>query len=124
MERKALENLSAARLLINGDPCTNSAVSRAYYAAYHGCWTAMVEAGHPVPESSRGRYFGHKTLPEDAEDAGVLNADERDDLEYLEGQRVIADYAPEDVGLATAHDCVHRAARLVGGLVGCGESHE
>ena len=75
MERKAWENLAAARVLLEvEDPCPNAAASRAYYAAYHACWHAMNEAGITTPEVRAGiYYFLHDPLPYEARRAGVLD---------------------------------------------------
>jgi hypothetical protein len=69
MERKAWENLAAARTLLQGEePCPNAAASRAYYAAYHACWVAMVEAGNEPPEVRPGSvYFPHAEALEAAD---------------------------------------------------------
>jgi hypothetical protein len=120
MERKAHENLVAARVLLEGDPCTNASISRAYYSAYQACWAALVERGKPVPETPRGRYFPHKELPALARASGVLSDDEQDDLEYLEGSRVLADYGEDDLGAAAARECLGLANRLVYKLLGSG----
>ena len=60
-----------------------------------------------------GTYFSHKELPRQARDAGVLDDVEKDILEYLESQRVVADYFTEDVTLAIAQDCVASAEKVV-----------
>jgi uncharacterized protein (UPF0332 family) len=115
MERKAYENLEAARFLLEcEDPCTNSSMSRAYYAAYHACWTAMVENGHPVPmERSDARYFHHKTFPDEACDAGVLDDQEASNLHYLYNQRIKADYHEDDVTLEEAQGALKVSKALV-----------
>jgi uncharacterized protein (UPF0332 family) len=114
MERKAQENLEAARALLGLDePCTNAATSRAYYAAYHSCWALMADAGRRPPTTERGTYFSHKELPEQAKLAGVLNDEESELLEFLEGQRVVADYFFEDVTANVARDCVRSAEMIV-----------
>ena len=117
MWRKAQENLEAARALLGLDePCSNAATSRAYYAAYLACWTLMVDRGHQPPTSRRGTYFSHKELPEQAQSAGVLDEDEREQLEFLEGQRVLADYYQEDVTATVARECLGSAERIIARL--------
>lgn len=117
MEKKALENLEAARVLLGqDDACTNAATSRAYYAAYHACWALMEDRGHDVPITNRGRYFGHKDLPGHAHDAAVLSLNEAEQLEFLESQRVVADCYQEDVSARIARDCVVAAEALVARL--------
>jgi hypothetical protein len=76
MERKARENIAAARILLKEeeDACPNAAVSRAYYAAYQACWVAMVQKGHEAPEARPGAsYFPHAKMPHLARDAGVID---------------------------------------------------
>lgn len=119
MERKAQENLDAARMLVAGEEvCTNAAASRAYYAAYHACWVLMEDAGHQVPQTARGTYFPHKELPELARRAQVLTDEDSEALAFLESQRVVADYFREDLTLEVTVSCVERAERLVGLLSG------
>lgn len=90
---KSRENLSAAKLLLGSDDHLNACVSRAYYAAYQACWSAMVVEGHePTPSDRGGAYFRHATLPKEAREVGVLNADQSIDLGLLERWRVVADY--------------------------------
>lgn len=114
MEQKAKENLGAAKaLLLVGDEYTNAATSRAYYAAYLACWTLLVDQGHQPRTTDRGTYFPHKELPDLAQNAGVLTDDERDQLEFLESQRVVADYYRDDVTARIAHDCLESAERFV-----------
>jgi uncharacterized protein (UPF0332 family) len=115
MERKARENLEAARLLLEGeDHCPNSSISRAYYAAYHACWDAMVDAGHPVPEVRRSvRYFHHQTFPQEVCDAGVLDEQQAGDLDYLYNQRIKADYYEDDVTLEEARAALKVSEALV-----------
>src|SRR5687767_2692006 len=99
MERKAWENLAAARVLLDDeDPCPNAAASRAYYAAYHACWFAMNEAGIPTPEVRPGVcYFVHEPLSYEARRIGVLGDRAGEELLDLLKLRVIADYLEEDV---------------------------
>ena len=114
MERKAQENLDAARMLVAGDElCTNAAASRAYYAAYQACWVLMEEAGHQVPQTGRGSYFPHKELPELARTAHVLTDEDSEALAFLESQRVIADYFRDDLTLEVTSICLERAERIV-----------
>ena len=114
MERKAIENLEAARLLMTGDdPCPNAAASRAYYAAYQACWALLVAEDHRPEKSDRGTYFPHKTLPEIAVRTGVLTKMEGDQLEFLESQRVVADYFEDQISAKIGHQCVSDAETLV-----------
>ena len=113
MERKASENLVAAELLLTGEPSTNAATARAYYAAHHAAWSALVEAGNPVPDGPRGRYFSHQGLPAEVLRRGLLDEDAWDDLDWLQGRRVVADYYEDDIGLDEARQCLAIARTLV-----------
>jgi uncharacterized protein (UPF0332 family) len=117
MERKAWENLEAARLLLQGeDPCPNAAASRAYYAAYQACWAAMVrKKGIEPPEVRPGStYFRHPDLPHEAREAGVLNERESKVLADLCDLRVAADYYEDvDVTVEEVREALQRADPLV-----------
>jgi uncharacterized protein (UPF0332 family) len=118
MRWKARENLSAAKLLLGAaDSHFNSCVSRAYYAAYQACWAAMVVEGHPPTPDDRGAYFRHATLPKEAREAGVLNAQQSKDLGLLERWRVVADYLNDLLTKEQATQACDLAARLVDALV-------
>lgn len=120
MERKAWENLDAARALLElEDPCPNAAVSRAYYAAYHACWFAMNEAGYETPEARPGIfYFHHGDLPSEASEAGVLDTWASDELEKLRVWRVSADYLEDEVTVDEAELAFKTADAFVRGLLG------
>ena len=120
MERKAWENLSAARVLLDvEDPCPNAAASRAYYAAYHACWHAMNEAGIPTPEVRPGiYYFLHEPLPRDAVAVGVLDEQASDALDWLVQLRVGADYLVEELTAELARDALEMATSFVRRLLG------
>jgi len=119
MQWKARENLSAAKLLLGADDAHfNACVSRAYYAAYQACWAAMVVEGHePTPSARGGAYFRHATLPKEAREAAVLNAQESKDLELLEQWRAVADYWNDSLTKELATQACGLAARLVNALV-------
>ena len=120
MERKAWENLSAARVLLEiEEPCPNAAASRAYYAAYHACWHAMNEAGIPTPEVRPGiYYFLHEPLPRDAVAVGVLDEQASDALDWLVQLRVGADYLVEELTAELARDALEMATSFVRRLLG------
>jgi uncharacterized protein (UPF0332 family) len=120
MERKAWENLAAARVLLEvEDPCPNAAASRAYYAAYHACWQAMNEAGIPTPQVRPGvYYFLHEPLPQDALDVGVLDRDASKVLDWLVDLRVAADYTVDDVTVDLVRQALEAATRFVRCLLG------
>lgn len=114
MERKARENLEAARQLVDADePSTNAATSRAYYAAYLACWTLLTDRGIEPEETAQGRYFRHKRLPDLVVEEGVLSEAEGRLLAQLEALRVLADYYPEDISKKMAERCVADATHLV-----------
>jgi hypothetical protein len=118
MRWKARENLSAAKLLLGtADSHFNACVSRAYYAAYQACWAAMVVEGHQPTPGDRGAYFRHATLPEEARTAGVLDADQSDDLGILGRWRVVADYWDDLLTKEHAKLACELADRLVNDLV-------
>lgn len=120
MERKAWENLAAARVLLDvEDPCPNAAASRAYYAAYHACWHAMNEAGIPTPEVRPGvSYFLHEPLPGDAIRVGVLDRQAGEVLTWLANLRVAADYVVDDVTVELVRDALAMATVFVRRLLG------
>jgi uncharacterized protein (UPF0332 family) len=120
MERKAWENLAAARVLLEvEEACPNAATSRAYYAAYHACWFAMNEAGIPTPEVRPGvYYFLHEPLPRAALDAGVLDRQGFDALDWLVHLRVVADYLLEELTIELARDALAQATLFVQRLLG------
>ncbi|WP_257456827.1 HEPN domain-containing protein [Archangium lipolyticum] len=120
MERKAWENLAAARVLLDvEDPCPNVAASRAYYAAYHACWHAMNEVGIPTPEVRLGvYYFLHEPLPRDALDVGVLDRQASKDLGWLAELRVAADYVLDDLTVELVKEALEVATGFVRRLLG------
>ncbi|HYO66006.1 MAG TPA: HEPN domain-containing protein [Archangium sp.] len=121
MDRKAWENLAAARLLLQGEePCSNAAASRVYYAAYQACWAAMVEEGLEPPEVRPGStYFPHADLPHEARQAGVLDERESQALADLYDLRVTADYyEDEDVTAEDVAGALQGADALVRSLLG------
>ncbi|REG25196.1 uncharacterized protein (UPF0332 family) [Archangium gephyra] len=120
MERKAWENLAAARVLLEiEDPCPNAAASRAYYAAYHACWQAMNEAGIPTPEVRPGvYYFLHDPLPGDAIEAGVLDRQAGRALRWLAELRVVADYLGDELTVELVRRALEKATAFVQRLLG------
>jgi uncharacterized protein (UPF0332 family) len=120
MERKAWENLAAARVLLDvEDPCPNAAASRAYYAAYHACWHAMNEAGFPTPEVRPGvYYFLHEPLPYEARRSGVLDEQASEGLYDLVQLRVAADYLEEELTVERANKALETATAIVRRVLG------
>jgi hypothetical protein len=120
MERKAWENLAAARVLLDDeDPCPNAAASRAYYAAYHACWHAMNEVGIPTPEVRPGVwFFVHDSLPYEARRVGVLDDQASEGLYDLVRLRVAADYLEEDLTVELARKALETATAIVRWVLG------
>ncbi|QRK05784.1 HEPN domain-containing protein [Archangium violaceum] len=120
MERKAWENLAAARVLLDvEEPCPNAAASRAYYAAYHACWHAMNEVGIPTPEVRSGvYYFLHEPLPYEARRTGVLDDWTSQELFDLRELRIAADYLEEDVTVEDAWEALKAATVIVRHVLG------
>ena len=119
MDRKAWENLEAARVLLGQkDPCTNAAASRAYYAAYHACWSAMNERHIRTPEVRPGvHYFQHDKLPWEALQRRVLDRGASRDLEELRELRVTADYFEDDLTVSEVTRALERANAFVRSLL-------
>jgi uncharacterized protein (UPF0332 family) len=121
VDRKARENLVAAKLLLDReDPCTNAAASRAYYAAYHALWSLLEESGEEAPEVRPGaRYFPHQaggeheSIADAADRCRALTSEEILDLERLWDFRVKADYHPDDVVAEEAQACIETAIAIV-----------
>ena len=118
-DRKAWENLDAARILLKHE-ASNAAASRAYYAAYQACWVAMMDkAGKSPPEVRRGvRYFMHDRLPYEAHEAGVLDEQGAQELDLLRSLRVEADYYEDDVTMEDAQEALAVGKNLVQRLLG------
>jgi uncharacterized protein (UPF0332 family) len=112
MRTKALENIRAATsLLEKGTPFPNAATTRAYYAAYHACWSRLSADGYEPPPSG---YWPHKTFADEILKAGIVNEDTSESVAFLYSRRVIADYFPDDIDLeealrltAAARDVLH-----------------
>ena len=58
-------------------------------------------------------YFLHKTLPRQACEAGVLDEEQSEALEFLEGLRVTADYHSDRVTSSQARVARDMASRLL-----------
>lgn len=125
-DEKARENLEAvARLLPDEggaqvDAWPNAAASRAYYAAY----LAVADGAQRMGEgfTSEKGYYRHDTLPEDAGRWGLLDEDAREDLAFLYGLRIKADYWEDQVDLAEASEALNLASALTRKLLGPGEA--
>lgn len=125
VDRKARENLEAARLLLDQEnPCTNAAASRAYYATYQALWASLVGTGEQVPEVRPGRrYFPHRRSESDesimdaAERCHILSANEANEVKILRDFRIQADYQADDVVEQDARKCLDTADVIVQRLV-------
>lgn len=98
LDEKARESLEAAeRLLDTADgsllPLLNVSASRSYYAAYLAVADGALQAGREF--DSPKDYFKHDSLPDKAVRWALLNQEQRDDLAWLFGLRVKADYLQE-----------------------------
>lgn len=112
MRTKALENLMAARTLLNaGSEYSNAIASRSYYAAYQGCCWRLEQDGCEAPVE-RG-YWGHHSLPTTVVKQGILDPDEADVLQLLMQRRMVAYYYPEGIANAEAREGVEQAEALL-----------
>ena len=122
-DEKARENLEAADRLLSrsedgmADPLTNASASRAYYAAYQAVADYAQRMG--LEFDSRGsNYYVHDRLPVMAFHRRILHLQEREDLAWLYGLGVKADYAGEHVDHEEASAAAGIARQLVYRLVG------
>jgi hypothetical protein len=95
LNEKARESLQAAeRLLDTADgeieALMNAAASRAYYAAYQAVVDCAIQDGRPMEPGAA--HYRHDTLPDRAFQWRILNEDLREELTWLQGLRVKADY--------------------------------
>jgi hypothetical protein len=125
-DEKARENIEAAERLLSrsedglADPLANASASRAYYAAYQAVADCAQQAG--IEFDSRGAdYYVHDKLPAVAFHRQIIDLDGREDLSWLYGLRVKADYADEHVDNDEASEAADVARRLVQKLVGLGD---
>jgi hypothetical protein len=122
LDAKARENLEAARVLLPDDDAgrweyhPNASASRAYYAAYQA--VAHVAQGEQVAFTSDKNYYRHDSLPGDALAWHILDVDRKEDLEWLQGLRVKADYLADHVDLEEASQAAEVAEQLVAELLG------
>jgi len=122
-DEKARENMEAAERLLSrsedglSDPLANASASRAYYAAYQAVADCAQHVGIEF-DSRDASYYVHDKLPAVAFHRRIIDLDEREDLSWLYGLRVKADYADEHVDDDEASEAADVARRLVGRLVG------
>jgi len=114
MKSKALENLRAARDLLESEtPSPNAAATRAYYAAYHACWYRLQEDGYETPEYGGRRYWRHDSFPREILKAGILDEDGADDVSFLYSKRVTADYFPDGIDFHEAEELAVAARKVL-----------
>jgi len=122
-DEKARENIEAADRLLSrsedglSDPLANASVSRAYYAAYHAVADCAQQSGVAF-DSREANYYVHDKLPAMAFHRQIIGLDECEDLSWLYGLRVKADYAEEYVDNEEASEAAEVARQLVQRLVG------
>jgi hypothetical protein len=121
-DEKARESLEAADRLLSTVqdtelPLHNAAASRAYYAAYQAVADRAQQVGIRF-DGSRSDYYRHDTLPYLARDWRILDDDQSDELIFLHGLRVKADYMEDQVGYDEASTAADSARRLVVALLG------
>jgi uncharacterized protein (UPF0332 family) len=116
LDEKAKENLEASTLLLEGGddyPLCNAAAYRAYYAAYLVVADRALCDGRSF-DGGRSAYFRHDALPGNARLWGILNDELSEDLSWLQGLRVKADYAEDQVELEEATQAARLAEQFVG----------
>jgi uncharacterized protein (UPF0332 family) len=122
VERKACENLSAAKTLANlDDPCPNAAASRAYYAAYQAVWSKLEANDVSVPEVGPGiEYFKHDEIGPLAQEHQLFDRRLAVLFEDLREARVKADYYVDDCTQDEARAYIQNAKIIVESLLGAG----
>ena len=118
-DEKAFENLEAMTRLLPDESgregLNNAAASRAYYAAYHA--VAHVAQRDGIDFTAERDYYRHDTLPNDALVWGILDDDQRLDLQQLLGLRIKADYDDAPVEFDEADYAGKLARALVSRLL-------
>lgn len=113
-DEKAQENLEAVDRLLpdeeGRDGLSNAAASRAYYAAYHAVAHVAQREGRRFTKDD---YYRHDTLPDEAFVWGILDDEQRLDLQQLLGLRIKADYDDAPVELDEADQARQLARALV-----------
>ena len=99
------------------DALSNAAASRAYYAAYLAVADRAQLRRIPFTGGIRD-YYRHDVLPDDGLQWGILTDELADDLRYLYGLRIKADYQEDQVSLEEASDALDAARKLTDTLLG------
>ena len=124
---KAWENLEAAERLLPDDDgtridsWTNASATRAYYAAYLAA-AHRAQQLHVAFTHERKPYYRHDTFPRELAQAGVLDHEGCDALEWLYSVRVKADYQDDNVDIEEAGLAAEMAGRLVRVLLAGGRA--
>lgn len=114
---KARENMEAAKYLAEmGLP--NAAASRAYYCAYHACWSILDASGLKPDKVRNGNpWWSHEHVAENVCTHGPreFTQDLRDEYKhFLLEERQIADYFEEDVESKDLEKCLELAEKILG----------
>lgn len=123
-DEQARENVQAAERLLPDDEgereaLPNASASRSYYGVYLAVADRAQQAQRPMTSSDRG-WYRHDELPEDALAWGLLDLDARDDLTWLYGLRIKADYLEDQVSHEEASLALEVAQRMVDSMLGRG----
>jgi uncharacterized protein (UPF0332 family) len=120
-DEKARESLEAVERLLpdeeGRDPLSNAAASRAYYAVY----LAVADGAQRRRRDFTGQradYYQHDRLPSDAVAWGILDHEHGEDLRWLYGLRVKADYQEDQISLEEASEAFDVAQKLVAVALG------
>lgn len=120
-DEKARESLEAVERLLpdedGRDPLSNAATSRAYYAAY----LAIADEAQRRRRDFTGQradYYQHDRLADDAVAWGILDHEHGEDLRWLYGLRLKADYFEDQVSLDEASQAFDVAQALVQAALG------
>lgn len=107
MISKAQENLDCAELL-TGWRYYDGAANRAYYAAYHAGWHVLVGRNVPAPTKNGKTYWPHDRILTALEDL-----DWGEQFDYLQQQRVKADYRADKVTQSAIESALAYARDIV-----------
>ena len=113
MISKAQENLDCAEVLM-GWKYYDAAANRAYYAAYHAGWHFLVGKNIPVPSKNGRTYWPHDRILTALEDEGMNPFHDWDaEFDFLQQQRVKADYRADKVTQSAIESALPHARRIV-----------
>ena len=113
---KAKESLASARA-DNGARRYNSAVNRAYYAAFQTAVAALIDAGiRPANDDWGHRFVMSEFSGKLIRRRKLMPRELRSTLGELFDRRVMADYSAENVSAGDAGGAVKRAGQLLGAV--------